>query len=112
MAETGHFAPECEQQYCQRCGKKGHDRRECNNRKDRRVNALQNPMATQTKDNLWGVVITIRINGKPIKAMIDTGAQPSVIDDKSLEEVGLVCNNDPGMVRGVCATPISKTRIC
>ena len=38
--------------------------------------------------------------------MIDTGAQPSVMDENTLYSLGLRCKPDPGIVRGVCATPI------
>ena len=103
-------ARECEHQFCQKCGRKGHGRRDCQARKEKRLNSVKlssNASLTNTNDgNIGGVVIAIWVNGKPTRAMIDTGAQPSVMDEKTLDSLGLRCKPDPGIVRGVCATPI------
>ena len=106
----GHFARECEYLFCQKCGRKGHGRRDCQAWKDKRVNSVElpsNASLTNINDgNIGGVVITIWVIGKPIRAVIDTEAQPSVMDEEALDSLGLRCKPDPGIVRGVCATPI------
>ena len=65
-----------------------------------------NASLTNTNDgNIGGVVIAIWVNGKPIRAMIDTGAQPSVMDEKTIDSLGLRCK-PAGIIRGVSASPI------
>ena len=102
----GHFVRECPHQFRKRCGRKGHDRRVCWSKGEKRVNNVNSYSDPISVNNILGVVISVKLNGKPIRALIDTGAQPSVIDEKSLGELGLRCKDAPRMVHGVCATPI------
>ena len=84
---TEHLQRRCPSQYCQSCGKKGHDRRDCYNKKqvlsvDRRAGAS----CEEEGMDQAGVMIPIKLNGIKIGAMLDSGAQPSIIDTASLYE--------------------------
>ena len=59
--------------------------------------------------NESGVMVSLQLNEIQTTVMVDSGAQPSIIDTESLEKLGVDCRGRPGRVHGVCATPI-KTR--
>ena len=54
-------------------------------------------------------MIPVKLNGVKTVVMLDSGAQPSVIDTASLDKVGSEYTIHPSRVHGVCATPI-KTK--
>ena len=52
-------------------------------------------------------MVSLQLNGIQTTVMVDSGAQPSIIDTVSLEKLGVDCQGRPGRVHGVCATPIT-----
>ena len=105
---TEHFQRACPSQYCQSCGKKGHDRRDCYSK--RQVFSVGHVSSTNSRYlNESGVIVSLQLNEIQTTVMLDSGAQPSIIDTESLEKLGVDCRGRPGRVHGVCATPI-KTR--
>ena len=105
-----HFQRQCPFQYCQNCGKKGHDRRDCYAKKqvlslNRRANAGYEGEGLDQA----GVMIALKLNGAVKEVMLDSGVQPSIIDTTSLNGLGVDYTTRPSRVHGVCATPI-KTR--
>ena len=50
------------------------------------------------------VLITLRLNGTTTRALIDSGAQPSIIDMKSLADIGASYQHSPNRVHSMCNT--------
>ena len=99
----GHFARNCPEQFCQQCGRRGHDRRDCR--------ARHKVMIVDSKDQSQAisesaVVVQITLNDSPFLAMIDTGAQPSIVDRGTLASLGEILTASPGRIHGVGATPV------
>ena len=53
-----------------------------------------------------GVVIRVSLNGHSTQALLDSGAQPSVVDIQSLRAISSEYTPKRGRVHGVCATPV------
>ena len=53
-----------------------------------------------------GVVIRVGLNGYSSQVLLDSGAQPSIVDVQSLKAIGLDYKLRRSKVHGVCATPI------
>ena len=99
----GHFARNCPEQFCQQCGRRGHDRRDCR--------ARHKVMIVDSKDQSQAisesaVVVQITLNDFPYLAMIDTGAQHSIVDRGTLASLGEILTASPGRIHGVGATPV------
>ena len=101
---TEHFQRACPNQYCQSCGKKGNDRRDCYSK--RKVFSVGHGFGS-SQYNESGVMDFLQLNGIQTTVMLDSGAQPSIIDTVSLEKLGVDCQGRPGRVHGVHATPIT-----
>ena len=101
---TEHFQRACPNQYCQSCGKKGHDRRDCYSK--RHVFSVGHGFGS-SQYNESGVMVSLQLNGIQTTVMLDSGAQPSIIDTVSLEKLGVDCQARPGRVHAVCATPVT-----
>ena len=99
----GHFARSCPEQFCQLCGKRGHDKRDC--RTKNRV-LLAEFANSSLHTNELGVVSRIYLNGTPLIAMLDSGAQPNIVDKETLTSLGAKYVSYPGQVNGVGATPV------
>ena len=87
--DTRHFQRKCPRQYCQQCGKQVHHRRDCFSAK--RVMTLEVPAQQGHQDGnaiQSGVVIRVCLNGHAIQALLDSDAQPSVVDVQSLKAIG------------------------
>ena len=123
---TGHGWRDCPERVCNKCGKKGHDpsdpqcplsyreRKPPNNygasRKvyrvsedntDERINAVTGNSLEYQEGS---VTLEIRIEGKKKVPLLDTGARPSVIDIRTLAELGLEDKlvELPDQVFGLC----------
>ena len=104
-----HLQRRCPSQYCQLCGKKGHDRRDCYNKKQ--VMSLDCRAGASCEGegmDQAGVMIPIKLNGIKIGVMLDSGEQPSIIDTASLHGLGVDFTVHPSRVHGVCAMPIKS----
>ena len=103
---TEHFQRACPHQHCQACGKKGHDRRDCYSKGQ--VFSLNHDSGNRGN---WrseaGMMVSLDLNGTQTAIMLDSGAQPSIIDTYSLGELHMDYQARPGKVHGVCATPIN-----
>ena len=53
-----------------------------------------------------GVIIRVSLDGHSTQALLDSGAQPSVIDIRSLREIGSDYVSRRSKVHGVCSTPV------
>ena len=98
----------CPEKCCPGCGEKGHVLRDCLKRGGqkggRRILNLNRPgVCTELS-----VVIPVRINGKSITAILDSGAGPSVIDHGTICEWGLepLVHNRASQVYGLSRKPI------
>ena len=69
----GHFARSCPDQFCQGCGKRGHNKRDCRTKNRVLVADFANG---SLRTNELGVVSRVSLNGTDLVAMLDSGAQP------------------------------------
>ena len=97
-----HLIARCPQKRCPRCGDKGHGLPECN---DHKKNVLYTGGGVKDYPET-AVVIQVRFNGNPIHVMLDTGAQPSVIDKATLETMNIPYYTKQDKVYGVGKSPI------
>ena len=110
---TQHFQRTCPSQYCQSCGKKGHDRKDCYSKKP--IYSINSRSTQKPNSRGWhnesSVLIEVKLNGISCKALINSGAQPSIIDARSLESIGKGYQYSPNRVHGVCAIPIKTSYV-
>ena len=102
-----HLQRNCPSQYCQSCGKKGHDRRDCFSKKQ--VFSVDHRFVSNSSQNVpldLGVMVSLRLNGRESIVMLNSGAQPSVIDTMSLEELRVPFQVCPSQVHGVGDTAV------
>ena len=52
------------------------------------------------------VVVRITLNDVPIVALLDSGAQPSIVDKGTLISMGVEFLSYPGHIHGVGSTPV------
>ena len=89
--DTRHFQRRCPRQFGQHCGRRGHDRRDCysttgsNDRSPKHYEASRN-------DTQSGVVIRVGLNRYSSQVLLDSGAQPSIVDVQLLKAIGLDYN--------------------
>ena len=94
----GHFARYCTEQFCQHCGKKGHDRRDCKSRNKVMLVDSDEPSPNISES---AVVVRITLNDFLVVAMLDSGAQPSIIDKVTLSSLGVDITARPSHIHGV-----------
>ena len=83
----GHFAADCRNQYCQRCGQWGHGIRSFQKPSVAKVDSTDPKEAYSVPEET--AVVDVLIEGKPREAMIGSGASPSVICIDTLRELDL-----------------------
>ena len=99
---TEHLQRACPSQYCQACRKKGHDRRDCYSKK--RVYSVDTRGGSAARNDYLseaGVMIPIKLIGKETNVMLDSGAQPSIIETDSLGKLHVNFQIRPSQVPGV-----------
>ena len=101
--EPNHIQRNCPKQFCQEYGKQGHNRRECYSK--RQVLTLDTSEGTQT--NHSEAVIEISLNRCDKWALLDSGANPSIVDAQSLRSIWANYATNPSRVYGVGATPVA-----
>ena len=79
----------CPEKRCPSCGQKGYILKDCSAKKpssdSRKIFCVGQP---QPLDCL-GVVLPVKINGKSVSALLDSGAGPSVMDLQTVRNLGL-----------------------
>ena len=85
--KPGHFAADCPNQYCQRCGQWGHGIRSCQRPSVAKFDPTDPKKAYSVPEET--TVVDVLIEGKPWEAMIDSGASLSVICTDTLRELDL-----------------------
>ena len=96
----------CPKQYCQSCGKQGHHRRDCQT--ERQVMCSENyeiPNVGRRPDPS-GAVVEVTLDGHSKFALLDSGANPSLVDLETLQRMGVGYTEDTGRVYGVSTSPV------
>ena len=97
-----HLIARCPSKRCPRCGERGHDLYQCKNRKEDVLSAT----GEEGDYPEAAVVVRVHFGSKPIEVMLDTGAQPSVIDKGTVEKLKLAYQLKDSRVYGVGRSPI------
>ena len=96
---TEHLQRTCPSQYCQSCGKKGHNRRDCYSKKQiLTIGRGVEPHHLQRYMDEPGVMVSIKLNNFENVVMLDSGAQPSVIDTETLDKLQIRYQIHPSKV--------------
>ena len=82
---------------------RSHDRRDCKSRN--RVMVVE-PVNKPQANSESAVVVKITLNGPPFVAMLDSSAQPSIVDKGTLSSLGINFAASPGRVHGVGTTSV------
>ena len=103
--DTNHFQRKCPKQYCKYCGKQGHNRFDC--RSKRQVLSLDTDGELYPGQGPSGAVINIKLNNHNQRALLDSGAEPSIIDIESLKAMGTGYSRSQSRVYGVGTEPVA-----
>ena len=79
-----NFIAQCPEKHCQKCGQKGHDARTCTGSKSKGMFCLSDKGGEGIS-----VMLPIAMEGNPVGAMLDTGADTSVADRSTLRKLGI-----------------------
>ena len=99
-----HFIRDCPKQCCNKCGERGHSLWNCKSKGVFTVNSVKTTNIFQ--ENEAGVVISVTLEGNKISAMLDSGAQPSVIDRKTMYKFNIPFKQVASQVHGLCSSPV------
>ena len=87
----------CPEKRCQR--EKGHGLRQCNGgTKPHNVLEIADSLAGCPEA---GVIIPVLFDGSPIDVMLDTGAQPSVVDKGTIKHMNFPYQSKDGRIYGI-----------
>ena len=100
-----HFMAQCPERCCPKCGRKGHDIRGCRERDSQRDVFQASACSASTMET--SVMLPVKINGREINAMLDTGADPSVVDRVTAQRLGLAYHPNRSRVFGVGHIPVA-----
>ena len=97
--KQGHGYRSCPDRVCNRCHKRGHDATSCrsvgrDNYQDRRTSGRRD-IKTVDRGGMRdekAASISVRIQGKTVRALLDTGARVAVMDKQTVDEFGLAHN--------------------
>ena len=109
----GHGYINCPQRVCGKCHVKGHDTADC--RSGVWVSTLGNKAKSRDYVKKIGafdeksVSIVVKIRGRQVCALLDTGAKVNVMDTQTMDDMGLRKYLEPeaNHIYGVSGTPIS-----
>ena len=122
----GHGWRQCRERSCNYCGQKGHSGSSCPKTADMRGTGTRYTQRGYKNkvllvDNQYvpekpgkavdaedSVTIRVKVAGKVVAAVFDTGAKPSVMDRKTLGELGLENQVIPAKTKvlGLCQNPV------
>ena len=108
----GHGYRACPERICDICRKQGHDAGQCVRSKPN-VDRYRgkNKVMVVDNDDKWderSATVTVQVDGKTVRALLDTGARVNVMDRKALGSLGLDDKliQAQTQVYGVCSTPV------
>ena len=96
-----HFMSQCPERYCPKCGEKGHETRNCPNTKGYR-GVFQ---AVSRQEGIKDTAVVVPMN-QPIDVMIDTGADPSFVDKRTIQAMQIRYETKEDRVYGLGRTPL------
>ena len=96
-----HFMSQCPERYCPKCGEKGHETRNCPNTKGYR-GVFQ---TVSRQEGIKDTAVVVPMN-QPIDVMIDTGANPSVVDKRTIQAMHIPYETKEDRVYGLGRTPL------
>ena len=100
-----HFMAQCPERHCAKCGERGHEVRYCPHTQSRREvfqATTQHSVVHET-----AVVVPVKWNGKPINVMMDTGADPSVVDRGTVQKMNIPYSTKYSQVYGLGRTALA-----
>lgn len=101
---------------CKKCGKKGHFARVClsNNSKKHMSAALNSAqlavLATASVASLSNVTVSVKINNKPVKALLDTGSTESFISENIVRERGFPVKSGSSIISMATGALVKETK--
>nr|XP_015834414.1 PREDICTED: uncharacterized protein LOC100142194 [Tribolium castaneum] len=100
----GHVATKCPKPRieCKKCGRIGHVDAECRRGNVVKENMSKQALTTSVADasNNKNYYIDIKVNGKPTRAYIDSGAEPVLVKQSVARELGLMWQPSLHLIRG------------
>ena len=99
-----HFMYQCPERYCPKCGEKGHETRNCPNTKG--CMGVFQAVSRQEGIKYIAVVVPMKWNDQPIDVMIDTAADPSVVDKRTNQAMQIPYETKEDGVYGLGRTPL------
>ena len=100
-----HFMAQCPKRHCAKCGERGHEVRYCPHTRSRRgvfQATTQHSVVHET-----AVVVPVKWNSKPINVMMDTGADPSVMDRGTVQKMNIPYSTKYSQVYGLGRTALA-----
>ena len=100
-----HFMAQCPERHCAKYGERGHEVRYCLHTRGRRgvfQATTQHSVVHET-----AVVVPVKWNGKPINVMMDTGADPSVVDRGTVQKMNIPYSTKYSQVYGLGRTALA-----
>ena len=92
----------CFKGFCQKCGKRGHLTQDCNV-KNVLTSEFSNSADCHRSDSVF---IHVKLNSVETLAMLDSGAQPSVLDIKFVKDNNIPFVKESSFVQGLASNPV------
>ena len=99
-----HFMYQCPERNCPKCGEKGHKTGNCPNTKG--YMGVFQAVSRQEGIKDIAVVVPMKWNDQPIDVMIDTGADPSVVDKRIIQAMQIPYETKEDRVYWLGRTPL------
>ena len=102
--KVGHMSFNCFKGFCQKCGKRGHLPQDCN-AKNVLTSGFANSADCHRSDSVF---IHVKLDSVETLAMLDSGAQPSMLDIKFVKENNITFVKDSSFVQGLASNPVQE----
>ena len=98
----------CKEKSCPACGQKGHLLKDCSDRKSSGSKYKVMQAGQRNGNSEMSAVLPVTLNGEPITALLDSGAGPSVLDIRTVCDLGLdsKMTRKTGKVFGLSQDPV------